>query len=246
MNKSALSVIFLFSIFCNVEAQEKSLYTNLNDNIPEIGKEVSIFLGDQMMVQRNGEYKECFIPKTSLKISSRGERFELIANKPVCKDKKNGLFFYPNYTLMLNCRGIETVGTCPIFLGKARPVDLVEKESGYDIRIGFSSKKTEKKVKFNKKLVIKDINKENIQPETWFLHSDNSFQQTIEYVGKSGATLKFIYSEFIYGFARDAFTREFTIDLNEGNIGAYKGAVFEIIDASNSSITYKVQRHFKS
>ena len=90
------------------------------------------------------------------------------------------------------------------------------------------------------------MDKENINHQTRFLHTENSFQQTIEYAGKSGSTLKFIYSEFIYGFARDAFTREFTIDTDEGNIGAYKGAVFEVIEATNSSIKFKVIRHFKS
>jgi len=46
--------------------------------------------------------------------------------------------------------------------------------------------------------------------------------------------------------ARDAFMREFEIDLNDGNIVAYKGTVFEIIEANNATITYKVVRHFKN
>ena len=44
--------------------------------------------------------------------------------------------------------------------------------------------------------------------------------------------------------ARGAFTREFRIDISEGNIGAFKGAVFEVIEATNATITYKVLRHF--
>jgi len=66
----------------------------------------------------------------------------------------------------------------------------------------------------------------------------------LEYSGKSGSVLKFTYSEFIEGLARDAFTREFTVDLNEGNTGAYKGAVFEVLEATNANITYKIIRHF--
>ena len=49
---------------------------------------------------------------------------------------------------------------------------------------------------------------------------------------------------FTNGLARDAFTREFSIDLSEDNTGAYKGAVFEILKATNSTIEYKVIRNF--
>jgi len=71
-------------------------------------------------------------------------------------------------------------------------------------------------------------------------------QRVIEYAGKKGSIIKFIYSEFIDNMARDAFTREFEVDLNDGNIVAYKGAVFEIIEANNATITYKVVKHFKN
>ena len=45
---------------------------------------------------------------------------------------------------------------------------------------------------------------------------------------------------------RDAFMREFEIDLNEGNTIAYKGLIFEIIEADNATISYKVIRHFEN
>lgn len=69
-------------------------------------------------------------------------------------------------------------------------------------------------------------------------------QRTIEYAGINGNLVKFIYSEFKDGMARDAFTREFTIDLSGDSIAAYKGAVFEVIKATNSTIEYKVIRNF--
>ena len=73
---------------------------------------------------------------------------------------------------------------------------------------------------------------------------ESSMQRTIEYAGINGNLVKFIYSEFKDGMARDAFTREFSIDLSADNAGAYKGAVFEIIKATNSTIEYKVIRNF--
>lgn len=71
-----------------------------------------------------------------------------------------------------------------------------------------------------------------------------AMQRTIEYAGKNGNLVTFIYSEFKDGIARDAFTREFTIDLSGDSVAAYKGAVFEIIKATNSTIEYKVIRNF--
>jgi len=45
--------------------------------------------------------------------------------------------------------------------------------------------------------------------------------------------------------ARQAFTRDFEIDLDEGNVAAYKGAILEIQEATNVGITYKVIRGFQ-
>ena len=73
---------------------------------------------------------------------------------------------------------------------------------------------------------------------------NDRLQQSIEYAGRVGDTVTFIYSEFMGGMARDAFTREFRFDLSEGNVGAFKGAVFEVLDATNATITYKIIRHF--
>ena len=75
----------------------------------------------------------------------------------------------------------------------------------------------------------------------------------MEYSGKSGSVLKFIYSESkeikdtsvgTLNLSRFPFTREFQVDLNEGNVGAYKGAVFEVLEATNANIKYKIIRHF--
>ena len=244
--KKYLLLSLLSITFLTIQAEEKTLYRTIDDNIPSIDKEITLYLGDQMMAQRNGQYKECFIPKTSLEIGWRGSNYEFIPNEPICKKKKDSLYFYPNYILLINCRGAnETIGTCPYILSLGQPIDLIEKESSYEIKIGFPRSNREKKVKFNKNFIVSNIDKNNIVYQDWFLYTENSFQQTIEYAGKSGKNLKFIYSEFKHNFARDAFTREFTIDLNEGNIGAYKGAIFEVIKATNSSITYKVKRHFQ-
>jgi len=90
----------------------------------------------------------------------------------------------------------------------------------------------------------KTIFEEEFQEITSYNILDNSLQRSIEYSGRSGSTLNFIYSESSSGMARAAFTREFAIDLTDGNLGAFKGAVFEVLGATNATITYKLIRHF--
>ncbi|MDB4631616.1 hypothetical protein OAF61_03955 [Pseudomonadales bacterium] len=79
--------------------------------------------------------------------------------------------------------------------------------------------------------------------ERYVIDSDKS-QRSIEYVGKQGNVLRFLYSETADGFAREAWSRDFQIDLDEGNIGAFKGAVFEVLKATNATIEYRVIRSF--
>ena len=93
---------------------------------------------------------------------------------------------------------------------------------------------------------IKNLSAEDIIQNETFVYKENSFQQTIEYAGRNGDILKLNYSEFSDGFARQAFTREFQVDLSEGNIAAYKGAIIEIVEATNVQIKYKVIRNFAS
>lgn len=81
-------------------------------------------------------------------------------------------------------------------------------------------------------------------PEKLLKVQPNSFQQVIEYNGKSGDTLKFTYREFSNNLARGSFTTDFTMDLKEGNQFGYKGALIEVIDATNSQIKYKVLKNF--
>ena len=92
---------------------------------------------------------------------------------------------------------------------------------------------------------IKGVPESDFDIIPWFFYENKHFQQTIEYSGRSGDTLKFTYSEFSDGYARQAFTREFEVDISQDNVVAFKGAVIEIESATNSSITYKVVRNFQ-
>ncbi|NAS06211.1 hypothetical protein GPS47_11510 [Acinetobacter haemolyticus] len=73
---------------------------------------------------------------------------------------------------------------------------------------------------------------------------DNSFQQTLIYSGKVGNKINIGYREFSSSVARPAFNNDVEYDLSESKQIGYKGALLEIIDATNQSIKYKVLRNF--
>ncbi|HGP3622915.1 TPA: hypothetical protein ACLH5A_004719 [Yersinia enterocolitica] len=73
----------------------------------------------------------------------------------------------------------------------------------------------------------------------------DSLERTIEYNGKSAATLKFTYREFSKNMARAAYTTDFSADLPDGDgVVSYKGAKFKVNKADNSSINYTVINGF--
>ena len=80
----------------------------------------------------------------------------------------------------------------------------------------------------------------------YFVYSENTFQQSIEYTGKTGDKLNFTYAETYRDLARAPFTRNFEIDLSEGDVAAFKGAIIKIHKATNVSIIYSVIRNFQS
>ena len=75
-----------------------------------------------------------------------------------------------------------------------------------------------------------------------------NLQRVLEYSGKSGNTISVFYKEFNEtkdgAFIRPAFTQEFKFDLAESNVIGMKGARVEVMQASNTGITYKVLNHF--
>lgn len=74
--------------------------------------------------------------------------------------------------------------------------------------------------------------------------TNKSFQRTIEYSGKNGNVLSFVYREFSNNMIRSPYTTNFTIDLSEGNSLTYKGAEIKIENATNNKITYKLLKNF--
>jgi len=71
-----------------------------------------------------------------------------------------------------------------------------------------------------------------------------NFRQELIYNGRSGETVKFLYREFSGDYARPPFSQEVQYDLKDGNMIGFKGARVEIVEASNTKLSYRVLSSF--
>ena len=74
--------------------------------------------------------------------------------------------------------------------------------------------------------------------------SQTNFVQELIYNGRSGDTLKFIYRELANDMLRAAFTQDVQYDLSQSREIGFKNVRLEVIEASNTSITYKMLSNF--
>ena len=73
------------------------------------------------------------------------------------------------------------------------------------------------------------------------LYKPSNFKQELIYNGKSNNVVKISYREFVNDLARPSFTQEIVYDLTESNIIGFKGMTIEVIEATNTSIKYKIK-----
>ena len=190
------------------------------EDLPELEKVSTAFVGDRIVSSRVGVQKYCITPKFSYERSY----LSVVAGKPICKeDESNKNRYMPTYAND-NTRSDGAPGKR---------------------RIIFENNKGAITFKFYRSRVsIKDLALSDFDIGKTFIPNEDSTQRFIEYKGKKGEVLVFLYEEHT-GSSSIPSTREFEVDLLNGNVASFKGSVFEILDANNSKIEYKVLRHFK-
>ena len=72
----------------------------------------------------------------------------------------------------------------------------------------------------------------------------SNFQRTLYYNGKSGNEVYFDYREFKNDLARPAFTQNLTFDLAEDNVIGFRGMRMQVLEATNTSIKYRLLANF--
>jgi hypothetical protein len=76
--------------------------------------------------------------------------------------------------------------------------------------------------------------------------TQDSVQRTLIYNGKVGSKINVGYREFSGSAARPAFSNSVEYDLSESMTVGYKGALLEILEATNRLIRYKVISNFNA
>ena len=99
-------------------AQEVPLYETITDNVPKIDVTTEVYLGDRMLEQRTGDYRECIIPKHRFELNwAGGQVYTIKANNPLCKKDADAELYSPNYFIYNNCVNGEVTGKfCEIYV----------------------------------------------------------------------------------------------------------------------------------
>lgn len=74
------------------------------------------------------------------------------------------------------------------------------------------------------------------------IYEKGSFRQELLYNGKSKDNIRIQYREFNDDFARPAFFQELTYDLNESKTVAFRNFTIDIVEATNSDITFIIRK----
>ena len=93
-------------------------------------------------------------------------------------------------------------------------------------------------------LYVRDIEDGKVKEIEKVVVGPSNFKQELIYNGRVGNGLKFIYREFTENLVRPSFTQSVQYDLSKSNVIGFKTLEIEIIDATNTDISYKVINHF--
>lgn len=201
---------------CASNPPVKINYTDVS--IPELNTETTAYLGERMLSQGKGYYAK------SITLSSLDA---------FAADIQGGVFYNIPGTNKYQSKDPNTV---TVNNGYGNPLR-------YQDWFNYYEKSNEVCPSTGLCYDDGDLTIEKNDSET-FVVKENTFQQVIEYNGKSGQTLKFTYREFGNQVARQAFTTNFTMDLNEGDTVGYKGARLKVIEANNNRIKFILLSNF--
>ena len=215
-----------FKVFNIDDYDENSIvkYEVISDSKPKIDEIFAVYMGDPMVEQRVGYYADCITPRIDIKKKIPSQVFTAKANIPICKESNKDKKFIPKYENFEAQKEFKVIK-----VSAKQKKDYVQFCWHYGPFASCSQK----------------LSPEKIDVGLGFVSLETGLQKRIEYAGKSGQKIKFVYSEYSDGYARAPFMREFEIDLTEGTTVAYKGMIFEIVSADNAMIKYKVIRHFR-
>jgi hypothetical protein len=233
-----LMVFGSFGAFANIG------YELIDYQDPKVDEQGEFYIGDMVFISTYGYLKPCIIPLKQFKIGKKQplgltQSTEYKRRIPICKKTKESKFYEPDYPNYLSEGGLSRTTRLTL------KVSVKEKKLGWSMCSRFSGIN----MFCAKELSDKELKIDN----EFFVHSPEYPVQSISYLGKSKGLLKFTYEEVSNSyynpvlktnFGGDSQTIQFEVDPAESNTFSFKGALFEIIESSSSSITIKVIRDF--
>ena len=238
--KNTLALVLM--VFGSFGAFANSGYELVDYQDPTVDEQGEFYIGDVVFVSTSGYIKPCIIPTKEFKNTSKsfGTRYTWIYKRdtPICKENIKDKYYKPEYFNYLVGGGVVAEQTFKKFV---------------------SIKKTKKGLKICQRLLnnqgcVKELSSKDLKIEDeYFVHSAEYPIKSISYLGKSKGLLKFSYELTLNSFFNpiykthfggDSQTIQFEVDPTESNIFSFKGALFEIIESSSSSIKIKVIRDF--
>ena len=153
-------MFILFS--ASLISEEYPLYEEVVDNIPSIGVKNEVYLGDRMLIQRTGEYRECILPKVTLEAKMMQFVGGIKKNLPLCKKDADAEAYAFTY------RAIEPCQQCVQEYAK-----VIEKKEKYEIHICAPAPLRPKKLSCPRKFRFKKIEPKNIEFDNeYFLYKE--------------------------------------------------------------------------
>lgn len=225
--KPCIAAILLTAWATTVSAEDLVLYQNRTELNPQTGISTTAYLGDPLIKQIDGQYADCIVPKFSETHAKLGGAIIIKADIPICKTDASKKYYYPSYDTFNGAGGVLPVDIAytPRRNGK---VSLCVTTSGMNV------------------VCTSDHAPGDIAFEKRFIQRNGTIAKRLEFLSKSGNLLKLSYQETIAETPNPTVTRELPIDLSEGLVVRYKGAVIQIEKADSTSITYTVISGFDS
>lgn len=223
MNKIILVLIVMLSAGCTTIRHNAPPPVKTHISYPELGQENVAYIGDQLLRKGIMFTEDVLVISKDINVSALMSPILIPAGEYAKIGSDNTTDFYSSNGI---CSIIGSIKNCQ-----------------------FSALSVGKQI--NAELCVVDLYggdycyAEAYARSTRTVKASNNFVQTLLYNGRVGNKINIGYREFNKTSARPAFSNDVEYDLNTSSTIGYKGAKLEVIDADNSSITYKVIRNFR-
>ncbi len=235
-------ILFCWFIICSLNLTAQLGKSSVEAHVtPNIGQIASIDIGENIIKSQNFMHKRAVYCEDDIQYNKNGKIKSLkVTNEYVFDDASpKGSGALDKYCYMYLCVCVDP---------KSSQVMTVESISMVFLNHSVNPIVSEKPIFLKEKEVSQT------------LIIETAFHQEFIYNGKVGNMVKFSYREFIdtdaptgngwlttksITLARPSFTQDVQYDLAEGNIVGFKGAKFEIVNASNFKLDYKILSPFK-